>query len=76
MAKLEIPVNFGTGVLFGGIVVLLVSLWAILGNAPWLATTSGTTFSVISTYFFLRWVFLIFAFVLIVMGIRRIGGAS
>ena len=76
MAKIEIPVTFGTGLLFGGIIVLALSLWVILGNAPWLATTFGSTGSVIATYFLLGWVFLIFSFLLIVMGIRRISPAG
>ena len=75
MAKIEIPVTFGTGLLFGGVVLVIISLWVIIGNAPWLSTTSGSAGSLIATYWSLGWVFLIFSFLLVVMGIRRISPA-
>ena len=75
MARLEIPVTFGTGLLFGGVVLVILSLWVILGNAPWLATATGSGASTVATLFSLGWAFLGFGFLLVVMGIRRISPA-
>ncbi len=72
IAKIEIPITYGTGLLFAGVVLLNISLWVILWNAPWLATTTGSQGSVIQTYFALGWLFLGFSLFLVSMGIRRI----
>ncbi len=73
MAKIEIPITFGTGLVFTGMIVLAASIYAVLIVAPNLGwSLSPPEASVVATQYLISWLFVISGFVLIFMGIRRI----
>ncbi len=73
MVKIEIPVTFGTGLVFVGIIVLGASIFATLAFAPMLGwSVTAPESSLIITQYLMSWLFVISGFVLVFMGIRRI----
>ncbi len=73
MAKIEIPITFGTGLVFIGIVVLAASIYATLAIAPQMgwSVTPPEAASIVTQYL-MSWLFVISGFILIFMGVRRI----
>ncbi len=73
MVKIEIPVTFGTGLVFVGIIVLGASIFATLAFAPMLGwSVPAPQANLIFTQYLISWLFVISGFVLVFMGIRRI----
>ncbi len=73
MAKVEIPLTFGTVLIGLGLISIIVSIIALLGDAPAVGSAMGGAelFTLITRYL-ISWFFLFFGAILIVMGIRRI----
>ncbi len=73
MVKIEIPVTFGTSLVFIGLIALGASIFATLAFAPMLGwSVPSPQANLIITQYLISWLFVISSFVLIFMGIRRI----
>ncbi len=66
MAELQVPIAPGTALIFIGVAVMIASIVSLITFSPF----TGGTFE--TTRYLLSWLFLIFGFVFVVMGIQRV----
>ncbi len=73
MAKIEIPITFGTGLVFIGLIVLGASIYSTLAIAPQLGWgIPPPEASLVITQYLISWLFVFSGFILVFMGIRRV----